>query len=64
MTGPGTGFPQWAMVDEGWGRKAADFAALSEPGQGLPRRARGAEPQAPQPRTPVKMNWCSITLVR
>ncbi len=22
----------WAMVDEGWGRKAADFSALSEPG--------------------------------
>jgi SAM-dependent methyltransferase len=23
---------QWTLVDEGWGRKAADFAALSEPG--------------------------------
>jgi SAM-dependent methyltransferase len=23
---------QWTMVDEGWGRKAADFATLSEPG--------------------------------
>src|SRR5580700_2085472 len=22
----------WTVVDEGWGRKAADFAALSEPG--------------------------------
>ena len=32
MTRPGTGFPQWAMVDEGWGRKAVDFATLSEPG--------------------------------
>src|SRR5215471_3316232 len=32
MTRPGTGFPQWAMVDEGWGRKAADCSALSEPG--------------------------------
>jgi SAM-dependent methyltransferase len=31
MTGPGTGFPQWTVVDEGWGRKAVDFAALSEP---------------------------------
>jgi SAM-dependent methyltransferase len=32
MTTPGTGSPQWTMVDEGWGRKAADFATLSEPG--------------------------------
>ncbi len=32
MTRSGTGFPQWAMVDEGWGRKAVDFATLSEPG--------------------------------
>src|SRR5260370_7611093 len=32
MTRPGTGFPQWAMVDEGWGRKAVDFATLSELG--------------------------------
>jgi SAM-dependent methyltransferase len=23
---------QWTLVDEGWGRKAADFASLSEPG--------------------------------
>ena len=33
MTRPGTALPQWAMVDEGWGRKAVDFATLSEPGQ-------------------------------
>jgi ubiquinone/menaquinone biosynthesis C-methylase UbiE len=32
MTGPSTDTPQWAMVDEGWGRKAVDFATLSEPG--------------------------------
>ena len=32
MTRPDTDFPQWAMVDEGWGRKAVDFATLSEPG--------------------------------
>jgi SAM-dependent methyltransferase len=32
MTTPGTGSPHWTMVDEGWGRKAADFATLSEPG--------------------------------
>jgi SAM-dependent methyltransferase len=32
MTRPGTGLPQWTTVDEGWGRKAVDFAALSEPG--------------------------------
>ena len=32
MTRPGAGFPQWVMVDEGWGRKAVDFATLSEPG--------------------------------
>jgi SAM-dependent methyltransferase len=32
MTTPGTGSRQWTMVDEGWGRKAADFATLSEPG--------------------------------
>ena len=30
MTTPGTGVSQWAMADEGWGRKAADFATLSE----------------------------------
>ena len=26
------GMPAWAMVDEGWGRKAVDFSTLSEPG--------------------------------
>jgi SAM-dependent methyltransferase len=31
MTAPGTDSPQWSLVDEGWGRKAADFATLSEP---------------------------------
>ena len=31
MTRPGTGLPQWETVDEGWGRKAVDFATLSEP---------------------------------
>src|ERR1700757_3183102 len=31
MTRTGTAIPQWAMADEGWGRKAVDFAALSEP---------------------------------
>jgi SAM-dependent methyltransferase len=29
---PATSVPQWSTVDEGWGRKAADFASLSEPG--------------------------------
>ena len=32
MTETGTGTPQWTTVDEGWGRKAVDFATLSEPG--------------------------------
>jgi len=32
MTTPGTGLPPWEMVDEGWGRQAADFSTLSEPG--------------------------------
>jgi SAM-dependent methyltransferase len=32
MTTPGTGVPQWETVDEGWGRRAADFATLSELG--------------------------------
>src|ERR1700733_4947398 len=32
MTTSGTGIPQWTVADEGWGRKAADFATLSEPG--------------------------------
>jgi SAM-dependent methyltransferase len=32
MTRPGTDTPQWVMADEGWGRKAVDFATLSEPG--------------------------------
>jgi SAM-dependent methyltransferase len=31
MTRPSTGSPQWTTVDEGWGRKAVDFATLSEP---------------------------------
>jgi SAM-dependent methyltransferase len=31
MTRLSTESPQWAMVDEGWGRKAVDFATLSEP---------------------------------
>jgi SAM-dependent methyltransferase len=32
MTRPGTEPAQWTTVDEGWGRRAADFATLSEPG--------------------------------
>jgi SAM-dependent methyltransferase len=32
MTTPDAGAPQWTVVDEGWGRKAVDFATLSEPG--------------------------------
>src|SRR6185437_10604505 len=32
MTSPGTETPQWLTVDEGWGRRAVDFATLSEPG--------------------------------
>jgi SAM-dependent methyltransferase len=32
MTTPDTDSPQWTLVDEGWGRKAVDFATLSEPG--------------------------------
>src|ERR1700690_2027595 len=32
MTRPGTAPAQWTTVDEGWGRTAADFATLSEPG--------------------------------
>ncbi|HYB18192.1 MAG TPA: hypothetical protein VEF71_22380 [Streptosporangiaceae bacterium] len=32
MTRPGTGVAQWATVDEGSGRKAVDYAPLSEPG--------------------------------
>jgi SAM-dependent methyltransferase len=32
MTMPDAGSAQWTMVDEGWGRKAVDFATLSEPG--------------------------------
>src|SRR5580698_3137389 len=31
MTRPSTDTPQWTLVDEGWGRKAVDFATLSEP---------------------------------
>jgi SAM-dependent methyltransferase len=31
MTRPSGDSAQWTTVDEGWGRKAADFAALSEP---------------------------------
>ncbi len=32
MTGPIPDSAQWTMVDEGWGRKAVDFATLSELG--------------------------------
>ena len=32
MTMPDAGSAQWTVVDEGWGRKAVDFATLSEPG--------------------------------
>jgi SAM-dependent methyltransferase len=32
MTTPDAGSAQWTVVDEGWGRKAVDFATLSEPG--------------------------------
>ena len=31
MTTQGNESPQWTLVDEGWGRKAVDFATLSEP---------------------------------
>jgi SAM-dependent methyltransferase len=31
MTTPSADLPQWEMADEGWGRKAVDFATLSEP---------------------------------
>jgi SAM-dependent methyltransferase len=34
MTTSDTGSPQWTLVDEGWGRRAVDFATLSEPGAG------------------------------
>jgi hypothetical protein len=47
MTRPSTDIPQWAVVDEGWGRKAVDFATLSEPGNCvvgyLARKPEGAE---------------------
>jgi SAM-dependent methyltransferase len=32
MTRPDADYAQWTTVDEGWGRKAVDFAALAEPG--------------------------------
>jgi SAM-dependent methyltransferase len=32
MTMPSTKTPQWATVDEGWGRNVVDFATLWEPG--------------------------------
>jgi SAM-dependent methyltransferase len=31
MSGERASGPDWAVVDEGWGRKAVDFATLSEP---------------------------------
>jgi SAM-dependent methyltransferase len=31
MTTPRSEPPQWAQVDEGWGRRAVDFSTLSEP---------------------------------
>src|SRR4051794_6852349 len=32
MTDQNVEQPAWQLVDEGWGRKAVDFASLSEPG--------------------------------
>jgi len=32
MSGPDGDSAQWLTVDEGWGRRAVDFATLSEPG--------------------------------
>jgi uncharacterized peroxidase-related enzyme len=32
MSGERASGPDWTVVDEGWGRKAVDFATLSEPG--------------------------------
>jgi SAM-dependent methyltransferase len=32
MSGPDAASAQWLTVDEGWGRRAVDFATLSEPG--------------------------------
>jgi SAM-dependent methyltransferase len=32
MSKAGRAVPQWETVDEGWGRRAVDFATLSEPG--------------------------------
>jgi SAM-dependent methyltransferase len=32
MAVPSSDSPQWLTVDEGWGRRAVDFATLSEPG--------------------------------
>jgi SAM-dependent methyltransferase len=32
MSGSGKGSQAWTAVDEGWGRKAVEFATLSEPG--------------------------------
>ena len=52
MTKPGAGSPQWAVVDEGWGRKAVDFATLSEPAQ-LPRVRRRAPPPRRRRRRPA-----------
>jgi SAM-dependent methyltransferase len=31
MAGTSADLPDWAIVDEGWGRKAVDFSTLSEP---------------------------------
>ena len=31
MSGERASGPDWTVVDEGWGRKAVDFATLSEP---------------------------------
>ena len=31
MSGERVSGPDWTVVDEGWGRKAVDFATLSEP---------------------------------
>ena len=48
MATPGADSPQWLTVDEGWGRRAADFSTLSEPGNCVPQ-AKGRPHQHHQP---------------
>jgi hypothetical protein len=57
MTGSGAGFARWTVADEGQGRRAADFAALSVPPRGRRAGRRQLRDGLP-PRARIKVAGC------